>query len=285
MPKKSPEETNQKKYKEDKNVKINLTDKNSIPNSKIGSRESIKKDFFYKFFTLNPFFRNIDKKNLMILSELSKIKNVRSNVKIVLNEINDKKYRFLTNNYCLVKEGFVFLIVENNYKKTVVDIFFPLEIISMNLISLFGEASPRVGEASLRVGDGKIFIPRNSSLLLIPFDPRINDIMENYKNETLLMKIKYFYLDLINYKGLDSINRLLYFLHQYLKRNVLALNNDQLLLSNKKLISYITGNSHEVIVRNFKKLQKMGYLIKQGKNIKINKQKVEEWAKKLKIIS
>jgi len=270
MPKKSTNETNQKKDKETKNV-IQLTNKNSIPNSNTVNKDSIKKDFLYKLFTLNPFFRNIDKKNLMILSELSKIKNVRSNVKIGVNEINDKKYKFLTNNYCLVKEGFVFLIVENDYKKTVVDIFFPLEIISMNLISLLEQT--------------KIFIPRNSSLLIIPFDEKVRDIMESYKNETFFVRIKYLYLDLINYKAMDSINRLLYFFYQYLKRNVLALNNDQLLLSNKKLISYITGNSHEVIVRNFKKLQKMGYIIGQGKKMKINKQKVEEWAKKLKIIS
>ncbi|MCS7165310.1 MAG: hypothetical protein RMJ51_03415 [Candidatus Calescibacterium sp.] len=255
--------------KYDKKTKKQAEKKVEKKSGKIDGK-TVTNELIFKFFLSNPYFRNLDKKTLVSVSDKSKIRNIRKTLKISKDVIDQKKYRFLMNNYCFIKENWVFTLVENNYKKVIVDVLYPGQVIDLSILDDLPES--------------KLVIPRGTVLILVPFDPEISQKIQEYKQYVAKQKLRSFYVDLINYRSLDSINRLIYFLAKYSKSNSIMNSSDELLFHNKKLISYITGNSHEVIVKNFKKLQKMNYIHLNNGKIKINLQKIEQWIKNSRII-
>ncbi|MFN3994930.1 MAG: hypothetical protein ACK4GR_00135, partial [bacterium] len=228
---------------------------------------------FIEKFLANT-FKKIDKKQIQIISKFCKIKKIRKSVSISKGDLENKKFRFLKKHYCLVKENVCFTFIETNYRKIIIELFYPNSFLDLEFFEILPEAS--------------VVLPRNTELILIPKNfpefPEIEEVLKQYKIDLESQKKREFLLEIANWKSLDSINRLLYFLYQYLKKSNLYLDNNFVSLPSKKVISYITGNSHEVIIRNFKKLEKMNYLVSQGNKIKINYQKVEQWIKNSKII-
>ncbi|MCS6954871.1 MAG: hypothetical protein NZM44_00740 [Candidatus Calescibacterium sp.] len=251
-----------------KNVSKNVpATTKSIIVHKEEKNKSNDKELIYKFLYSNPYFKELDKKKLLSIVESSKIKNIRKTIKLSSEGLNTRRYKFLFNYFCFVKLNVAFFWVENNYKKIVIDVFYPNHMIDMGVINIVPECF--------------LVVPRGTKLILVPYNQETEEILKKYTADQERKKMREYYVELINYKSLDSMNRLIYFLVKYVKKN----NNwDELLIDNKKLISYITGNSHEVIVRNFKKLQKMNYIQIQNGKVKINSQRLEQWIKNSRII-
>ncbi|MCS7243220.1 MAG: hypothetical protein RMJ36_00570 [Candidatus Calescibacterium sp.] len=245
---------------------VSLNNKPTVAHKK-EENKSNDKELIYKFLYSNPYFKELDKKKLLSIAESSKIKNIRKTIRLSSDGLNNKKYKFLFNYFCFVKFNLAFFLIENNYRKIVIDIFYPNHMIDMEIINIVPECF--------------LVLPRGTKLILVPHNQETQEILKKYTADQERKKMREYYVELINYKSLDSINRLIYFLVKYFKENN---NSDELLIDNKKLISYITGNSHEVIVRNFKKLQKMNYIQIQNGKVKINSQRLEQWIKNSKII-
>lgn len=241
---------------------LNAKNKKEDPNLKKEMKLSNKKiqkliDNFFK-----NTFGNLDKQQLSKIYQSIKIKKIRKILEINQNSLNeDKKMSFLVNNYCFILDKVAFFVLENNYKKIIIEMFYPNSYLNLDLLRIFP--------------DGFLLIPRNSLILAIPTN--LTSIEINQQKDK-----RDYYVEILNYKSLDSINRLLYFLYSYATKNTTKSN--ELIIKNKKLISYIIGNSHEVIVRNFKKIQKMNYIYIENGKIKINLPRLEQWIKNSKII-
>jgi len=255
------------------------------------SKNSSLKEGLFKLLISINFFKNLKQSDISLLINNANIKLLRKNIKISLSYFlsnnNGEKldFPFLLNNYCLIYKGFAYILTESNYKKLITEIFYPSYLIDLSSFdgSIFDK--------------GILVIPRNTALILIPKEDyikqsdrqKIKGILEEYKNFIFKKRIKQLYLDSLNYKFLDSLSRLLYFLYVYSSNFFTNSfyeeeNNLKPFKINKKLISYILGNSHEVIIRNFKKLEKLNYIKNTSEGIKINLKKLEQWVKSSKVI-
>jgi len=265
------------------------------------------KDELFKLFISHEFFKNLKHSEIILLTSNSKIKNVKKTIKLSLNKLSLNKnfdslkqehnFYFLTDNYCIIYDNIAYLMVESNYKKIIVEIFYPFYLIDYEDVknTFFDNVT--------------LVIPRTTKLILIPKfvdkyvvkdlskstkvnENKISDIFAKYKDYILKKRLEKVYFDLVNYKSLDSLGRLLYFLYSYSKNfffkedyDVFDENRDfKSFYINKKLISFIIGNSHEVVIRNFRKLERLNYIKSSEDGIKINVGKLKQWVKNSKII-
>ncbi|MEN3015049.1 MAG: hypothetical protein ABDH21_03200 [bacterium] len=237
---------------------------------KVGKRKNTSEDqkIVNLFIKNSQIFEGLSKHEIQNLVNQIRLKRISKIQKISFKDLESKQNKAYLTNYCFLYSNYVLFLVENNYKNVVIDTFYPYELIDFELLKV--------------VPEGSFIIPRKTIIFMIPDNTQTNQLFRRRIEENKKKRIRQKYLELANYKSLDSLNKLLYFLYSYAKRA--KNNNYYLLINNKKWISYIIGNSHEVIVRNFKKIQRMNY-IQQGKDgIKIDIQRLEQWAKKLKII-